>query len=190
MARNKYARDYRLVEVFDHKGKVRVHSEYIGEPFFFAEPAEVIRKSRRMLLLYCLTGWIGIFTAFLNRNQMTSALTVALPLAFAVIPLAMLTELAVSMQFYKEPMEHRHADRMENLLPPEALFTAVFSCISLIMAVGSVVRGAHLSPREVPYFAGTLLLICSAIMVFRLRHRFQACAKNIQNNSEKEDDVL
>ena len=57
---------------------------------------------------------------------------VLLPFVFSGLPLGMLTATALSIRASDRPMERRDAERLENGLPPRALFAAVLSGAALL----------------------------------------------------------
>ena len=159
MARNRYAKDYRLVETWNEKGKVKVSSEYIGEKYHFAADDPVIAEKKRKLTGLCIIGWIGFFAALFWYSAGMHTLYVALPFVFTAVPLTFLTDITVSFVRMKEPLENRHADRMNNRFPLAALMTALFMGFALAGEAVNVILGKELA-------AGDYLLMAGGLMVF------------------------
>ena len=136
MARNKYVRDYRLVENIDERGRVRTETEYIGDYFWFVDGPAAAREKKNAVIL-CVAGWIAFILALAPYSAGMRTMYVSLPFAFTALPLGMLTELAVSNARAKEPLEHHQADKLRNSYPPRAVATAVLPCAAL---AGELVR--------------------------------------------------
>lgn len=166
MARNRYARDYRLVETWDEKGKLKVSSEYIGEEYRFVADASVIAGKKKKLILLCMLGWIGFFAALSLYSAGMHTLYVALPFVFSAVPLTFLTDITFSFRKMKEPLEHRHADRMNSRFPLSALMTALFSAFALIGEAVNVILGKTLAAGDYVLMAGGLAVFAAGALAF------------------------
>lgn len=165
MARNKYIRDYRLLESIDERGRIRVDYEYAGEYYrFTAGPAAALRQKRRSLLL-CAAGWAAFVLSLLPESRGMRTLYVSLPFAFSALPLGMLTALLLSVKPTDEPMEHPQADKLNNAYPPRALAAALLPAAAL---AGEGIRFA-LGPGDMLPGDGVLALgalgltVCGAL---------------------------
>ena len=126
MARNKYTADYRLVEHFDEKGRVKVSYEYIGEPYRFTEPEETVRREKKICLSAAIAGWILFLAALIPYSEAMHRLWIALPFAASAVPLFLLTELICVVFRAKEPLERRIHDQLENLYPARLAIFSMF----------------------------------------------------------------
>ena len=171
MAKNRYAKDYRIVETWDARGRVKVASEYIGKPYRFQEDAQCISKEKAKLLLLCVLGWAGFLGALILYSESMRRLYVALPFVFTAIPLTVLTDIVFSFRKMKEPLEHRHEDRMNNRYPFVSVMTAILGSFSLGGAVVNLLAGGHVSAGDYVFFLGDAAVILAGTAAFRDRKK-------------------
>ena len=164
MARNRYIKDYRIVETVNERGRIRSNYEYIGAAYVFAADAKTLYRARRFALAACLIGWLAFLGALLPNSTAMRTFYVSLPFAFAALPLWLLTEDAVFAFRAKEPLEHRHADRLANRYPAAAVFTAALPAVSLIGELVTLLRGLDLRAGDIAFtLFAALLLGCGAV---------------------------
>lgn len=175
MARGKYNRDYRLIEEFQANGRVRTGYEYIGEPWFFCAETEVVTKEKKKCLALVLVAGAAFVAALVPFSAFMHVLWIALPFAVTVIPIFMLGDLSVSMQGWKEPMEHRNADKLNNSFPARALFAAYLSAIALVgEIVYSCMNGFQLVTGDIVMIFCTAVIFWCALMLFKRRASLRA----------------
>ena len=167
MARNKYVKDYRLIENIDERGRVRTETEYIGDHYFFVHGSAA--REKKIALILCVVGWIAFVLALTPSSAGMRKMYVSLPFAFAALPLGMLTEAAIAALRAKEPMEHYQADKLQNSYPPRALATAILPGAALI---GEIVlffldREGMLPGDAVFFICGTVLVCCGVVCFAR-----------------------
>jgi hypothetical protein len=83
MARNRFGKDYRLIETFDQKGRVRTTYEYIGDSYVFCSEAETVGRVKRHAPVRCLCGWLFWIAALSLPSGAGRKLYAVLPLAFS-----------------------------------------------------------------------------------------------------------
>lgn len=171
MARNRYAKDYRLIETWNEKGKLKVSYEYIGDSYHFTADQQTVKSTKTKLLLLCLAGWAGFLVPLFVYASGMHTLYVALPFIFSAVPLTLLTDLTVSFLQMKEPLEHRHADRMNSRFPLAALMTALFPLFALCGQAVNLFMQKPLVSGDYVLMAGGLLLFASGALSFRLREK-------------------
>ena len=137
MARNRYVRDYRILETVDERGRIKADYEYIGKEYYFLCGGAAAARETRKAFALCAAGWICFLGAMLPVSAAMHTLYVALPFIFTALPLGMLTALVMSALRLSETLEHRFADRLENSYPVRALFTAALPAAAL---AGEAVR--------------------------------------------------
>ncbi len=172
MAKNRYAKDYRLTEHFEAGGKIRTTYEYIGEDWRFREEPAVVEKEKKKALLRAAAGWLGFVTAMVPQSGAMHFLLIALPFAFCALPLAAFTDSAFAFRRMKEPLEHRHADRLNNRYPPVCLLWILFSGSA---GIGQAVRMA--SGGEI--LAGDIVFSLCTVFLFLLGIRSFSAGKKI-----------
>ncbi len=159
MSRNRYVGDYRIVESIDERGRVRSDYEYIGAPWVYAADGQTVKAARRRVAACCAVGWLAWVAALLPVSAAMRALVIALAFAFAALPLALASGIAVSLFREKPPFEHRHADRLENRAPACTFFVALLGGVALIGEAVNALRGAELLPGD------GVFAICAAVLV-------------------------
>ena len=177
MARGKYNRDYRLIEEFQENGRIRMGTEYIGDAWFFTSGAETVKRETKTALVLLILAAAAFVIALIPRTGMMHKLWIALPFAVTAVPLFLMGDLLFSLRGFKEPMERRNADKVNNQFPARALAIAYLSLVSLITeTVYLVLYGAALS-GDIVMTACTAVIFWCALMLFRKRARFHAEVK-------------
>lgn len=176
MSRNRYVGDYRIVESIDGRGRVKTGYEYTGAPYVYAGDAPSVRAARNRAAACCAAGWLSWVAALLPVSAAMRALYVALPFAFAALPLGLATGIAISLYRERAPFEHRHADRLENRAPACTFFAALLGGIALAGEGINALRGAALVTGDAVFSAGAALLTACAIACHRQWRRLK-CKK-------------
>ena len=167
MSRNRYVKDYRLVENVNERGRIKTTYEYIGEDYYFAADAGTVHAARKRLAVVCLIGWIAFIGALLPVSVAGHTLYVTLPFAAAAWPLGLLTGVGISLFHAREPLEHRHADRLENRAPACTFFVALLGGVALIGEAVNALRGAELLPGDGVFAVCAAVLVACAIFCHR-----------------------
>lgn len=179
MARGKYNKDYRLTEEFQANGRVRTGYEYIGEPWFFCADAKTVETEKKKSLALVLAAAAAFVAALVLYSGFMHVLWIALPFAVTVIPIFMMADLSISMQKWQPPMEHRHADKLNNAFPARSLFMAYLSAISLVgEIVYSCMTGFQLVTGDIVMIGCTAVIFWCALMLFRRRASLRAETKD------------
>lgn len=161
MTRNRYIKDYRLVEYVNERGRIRTDCEYIGPAYRFERDARTVRRAKKLLTVVCVVGWLTFVSALIPDSQGMCTLYVALPFTFAALPLGMLTEIAITAAPAKEPLERRHADKLNNRYPPTAMAVSVLTALGLAGELVCLLRGTMLKAGDLWFsFCALLLLVC------------------------------
>ena len=156
MSRKKYIKDYRLIETVDERGRIRTDTEYIGGSFFYASGRERALRERKRLLAACAAGWLAFVGALIPNAAGLRAVYTVLPFLFSAIPLGILTDTLLGAP-QREPFEHRQADRLENRLPPAALWTAILPAAALLGELVRLVIGADMNAGD------GIFVLCAAV---------------------------
>ena len=160
MAKNKYSRDYRLIEEFSERGRVRTDYEYIGNPWYYSADSNIVEEEKKKALRYVLFASAAFIAALIPYSGMMHKLWIALPFAFSALPLFMLGDLVFALQRFKAPMEHRHADKLNNSYPARALAVLYLAGIAF---VGEVI---YLILYGVTVPGDTVMVLCTAVIGF------------------------
>ncbi|MBR6113826.1 MAG: hypothetical protein IKQ10_01455 [Oscillospiraceae bacterium] len=172
MARNKYVRDYRLLESIDERGRIQVASEYIGRYYEFAADAGTVAAEKKRLLALCAAAWAAFVGAMLPISGAMRTFYVSLPYVFSALPLGMLTALALAIPADGRLMEHRTADRIENSLPPRALFTALLPGAALLAQLARLlVTRTGLWPGDAVFCLGAAAVSALGAAAFSRRKK-------------------
>lgn len=177
MAKGKYSRDYRLIEEFKENGRVRTGYEYIGDPWFFQFDTKTVETEKKKSLVFILVIAAAFIIALIPYSNMMHRLWIALPFVVTAIPIFMMGDLVISMQKWKDPMEHRNADKLNNSFPPRALAIAYLSVISLIAEIVFLVMNGLQCTGDAVMPACTAVIFWSSLMLFRSREKFRAETK-------------
>ena len=169
MARNRFGKDYRLIETFDQKGRVRTTYEYIGDSYVFCSEAETVGRVKRHAPVRCLCGWLFWIAALSLPSGAGRKLYAVLPLAFSAVPLVFLTEYAVTLRKLKEPLEHRHADMLENRYPTAAMFLSILAFFSFAGETAGLLTGGGFSAGDALFLAGSAGLFFAGVLSLRAR---------------------
>ena len=176
MAKNRYIKDYRIVETVNERGRIRSDYEYIGQPYYFVAKAETISRVKKTLAALCVLAWIAWICAMLPDNTAMRTWYVSFPFAFAAIPLFLMADLALPLLRLRQPMEHRTADKLENRWPPRCLAAAILSGLALLGEAVNLMRGLPMKGGDGIFtLCALLVLLCSALC-FRERKTL-ACRK-------------
>ena len=177
MSRNRYVKDYRLVENVNGRGRIRTTYEYIGDDYYFIADRDAVHAARKRLAALCAAGWAAFIGALLPVSAAARSLYVILPFVVASWPLALLTGLTASLCFVHEPLEHRHADRLENRFPACAAIVMILCAVSLAGEGVNLVLKAPLPAGDLVFSACAAILFASALYIKRLPPRLLCRAK-------------
>lgn len=177
MAKGKYNRDYRLIEEFRTDGRVHTDYEYIGDPWFFRLDEKTVRKEMNFSLLLVLLAAAAFIVPLIPYTGMMHRLWIALPYVVSAIPIFMTGDLVLSMRKWKTPMEHRHADKLNNSFPARTLAIAYLSAVSLIAEIVYLVRYGLSITGDKIMIVCTAVMLWSALMLFRQREKYTAETK-------------
>ena len=81
-------------------------------------------------------------------------------------------DLALTTFFRAEPLEHRHADKLENRWPPVCLAAAALPAIALLGQLVRLLTGAAMKTGDLIFSLGAALTLVCALLCFRLRKCF------------------
>ena len=129
-------------------------------------------------MLFVFAGGACFIAALLPRSGAMHSLAAALPFAFTALPLGILTDLAFSIRKMKPPLEHRHADVLNNRYPPVTLLVGLFPAFSLIAALIGFLRGAEMMTGDIVFAIGALGL--SAVGWFSFSKRKLLMAEEVK----------
>lgn len=141
MAQNRYAKDYRLVETVNERGRIRTDVEYIGAPYYYAAGLTSAMRARRMCIALCTAGWLALVGGMLPNSVGMHRWYVSMPYIFAALPLGLLTNALIFSAPRREPFEHRQADWLQNRWPPAAVAAGLLQCVSLAANVIRILAG-------------------------------------------------
>ncbi len=174
MAKGKYSADYRLIETFNEKGRVHTDYEYIGKPWRFDQGPDKVVLEKRLCILYCILGWIAWIGALIPNTQAMHVMYIALPFAFLAVPLALLTNFTITFYGIKEPMERRHADRLNSRYPFYCILLMIFSMIAGVIQTVFVILGKNSGIWDIVFLGCSFLLMFIGAFAFRRKDRITA----------------
>lgn len=169
MSRNRYVRDYRLVETVDERGRIKSDYEYIGAPYRFAGEKAAVARVKRLALALCPVLWLLYLGAMLPQSFAMRTIWVSLPFVFTAPALGVMTDIICSVCLAKEPMEHRFADKLNNRLPPAALAGAFLSGAALLGQLVRLLLGGDRRGGDWVFLVCAALLCGGCLAAFGLR---------------------
>ncbi|MBP5254997.1 MAG: hypothetical protein J6Z23_06435 [Lachnospiraceae bacterium] len=168
MSINRYVKDYRLIEEFDAKGHLRTTYKYIGKDWYYVFPKEQVVPAKIRCTAACAVSWILFVTALVPVSSSMHTLYIALPFAFTALAAGLLTQVVVTVFRTKEPMEHRHADRLNVRIPLSAVLLMAFAGISLLGVLVNLIRGIELTAGDAVFIpCAAALVLCGCFVFFQ-----------------------
>ena len=132
MARKKYARDYRLNESLDERGRIRTEAEYIGVYYRYVSGTEAARSALKTLLGMTVLAWALFLCSLLPHSTASLTMYVMLPYLFAALPLGMMTAALLQLRAAGERLDHRTADLAGERVPACCLWLLLLAGVSLL----------------------------------------------------------
>lgn len=132
MARKKYARDYRLNESLDERGRIRTEAEYIGVYYRYVSGAETARGALKTLLGFTVLAWALFLCSLLPHSTASLTMYVMLPYLFTALPLGMMTAALLQLHAAGERLDHRTADLAGERVPACSLWMLLLPGLSLL----------------------------------------------------------
>lgn len=172
MARNRYMKDYRLIEQVDERGRIHTDYEYIGERYRYVRDGRTVDRARMEARVLCAAGWLLFVGGLLPNSAAMRTIYISLPYIFAAIPLALLTETVFSAPAGDAVMERRKADRLLNRYPPAALALAVLAGVSLIGVLICLVRSVPLGGEDAAFSLCAAAVCAAGVRLFIKRRSF------------------
>lgn len=175
MAVNRYAKDYRLVESVDEKGRLRASAEYIGADYFFVSGAVCAHAAARRCAVLCALAWAGQLAAFLPQSLAMRRLWSSLPAAFSILPLWLLSSAVFTALRAKEPLQRREAEVLGSRFPAAAVFAALLSGTAFFAALFPMLfSGGGVLPGDLCFVGGEVICTVCALLCFRDRKALAA----------------
>lgn len=171
MARNRYAKDYRLVETIDERGRIRTDYEYIGAPYRFEGGEAAVARDKKRAVALCPLLWLLFLASMLPNSNAMRSMYVALPFVFAALPLGFLTDIVLSVCLARGSLEHRHADKINNRLPPSALAAAVLSAAAVLAQLVRMLKGGEINRGDWLFLIGAAALAAACFYAFSFRKK-------------------
>lgn len=173
MARNKYIRDYRLLEYLDEKGRIKTDYEYIGDYYRFSQP-KAAKKANRLVLAALAAAWAAFIMAIVPRSAAARTFYVILPFLFTAIPLWMGSELMLGVLRLPESFEHRVADRLDSRPRAVAWFMAALPAAALAGELVSFLAGGSVfSAGDISFSVGAAVLCAAGVFTGLMSGRFR-----------------
>ena len=131
MAGKKYARDYRLSDTLDERGRIRTETEYIGALYRFVQGNAAAQASIRQMLVFTGLGALCFLLSLLPRSTASLTLYVMLPYLFTALPLGLQLSALLRLRRLGESLDHRAADQANERIPGCCLWLLILPAVSL-----------------------------------------------------------
>lgn len=163
MGYRQYAKDYEI-EYVDRPGKKRPRAVriYVGPYYRFAAPAEKIRQVKWLYLAGLVTLALFLLLPLCVDGTLARTWYVQVPAAAAWIPWVLAAASAWRLWTAGDLVEREHHDMMGGRMSGACLFLLIFSCISAVGGVLTVMQ--IVAAREDWLVVGCMLCaaVCSA----------------------------
>lgn len=171
MSKKRYVKDYRIVETLDERGRIHSSYEYIGKHYAFVSDARRRKRDQRVSLALCLLAWLLLIAALLPPSLAMQTAYVALPFVFVALPLGIATDILLTLLFAKEPLEHRHADKIGSRYPASLLAATLLCGFSLLGQLLRMILAGGMTAGDWCFFvcAPLLLAVCRLLAGYRDR---------------------
>lgn len=177
MQKGKYNRDYRLIEEFRADGRVHTDYEYIGDPWYFDLDESNVEKGKRKALCLVILSAASFVAALIPYSGMMHKLWIALPFVFTILPVFMTADLVLSMRKIKNPMEHRHADKLNNAFPARTFAMLCLSAVSLIAEIVYLFINGIQAAGDLVMILCTAMLLACGVLLFKMRKLFRTTVR-------------
>ena len=169
MAINRYRKDYSVTEYTDRNGKIRRGITYTGDPWEFSGGRERAKQAGRRIGLLVLMGWAFFLGALSVNTTAMRTLYVALPFAFAGLPLGLLTRCLFDLLWMDPVITGKQADRLNNYYPAEAFFLTVLTAFALLGDGFVILRGRGRFPADLVFVLCAAGLLVTGYRIFAFR---------------------
>ncbi len=169
MVTRKYVKDYKFSESVTEGGKIKTEAVYVGDYFRFVDP-KAAAKIRKYLLPLTILAWILYIIPLFPLTAAMHLMYVALPYAFAALPLGYLTASAVWFLRDKEPLVRSQADKISTRIPICTTWTMILTGIALVgEIVTAIADPGRMLVWDIAFSVCTAAVFGIAVWVFSHR---------------------
>ncbi|MBR2835115.1 MAG: hypothetical protein IKE43_05355 [Coriobacteriales bacterium] len=172
MTVNKYVADYRLIEEFDANGHVKTTTEYIGDYYYYLAEPESRRKAAYAVLAAAVAECVFWIAALVPYSAVMQRMYVSLPFVFAAVPLFLLLGVIWKIVRLKEPLEHRHADKIQNRYPATCAIGGLLEAMALIAAIITILLGVEPQTGDFIFLGCAVGTVCMSLYIFAQKESF------------------
>ena len=167
MSKNRFRGDYQLIEDADEKGRLRTTYRYKGPVCRFEAPEEKTDLLKKQLPAAAGAAWGFWILGMVWLSNAMHFIPAALSYVVSTLPLAIFTDCCFSFHNMKEPLENRHADRMNNRYPAACFFLILCSVSGILGGIAAWLRMGIILPGDLLYMAGASEILLTGIFAFR-----------------------
>lgn len=173
MSSKKYVKDYRLDYQLKPGGGLRGVPVYIGEYYTWKEDETAIgRLKYRLALLVAVAAAALVAMLWMSTLLKSGFSLLAIPMAFALIPLFLMARAVWLIFTSKMPATRRRKDKISNFFPAGALFFMILTAAAALGLIAQlIVMGWSL--HLLIYVLVSLAAAGSAILLFSFRNRLE-----------------
>ena len=132
MAGKKYAKDYRLSDTLDERGRIRTETEYIGSFYRFSAGRDTARRVLRQMLVFAALGAFCFLVSLLPRSTASLTLYVMLPYLFSALPLGLLLAALLRLRRLGDRLDRRASDQANDRVPGCCLWLLILPGVSVL----------------------------------------------------------
>lgn len=179
MSSRKYAKDYRLSDTLDERGRIRTETEYVGAIYCFIEGNETARKALCRMLMFTGLGTLCFMVSLLPLSAASLTLYVMLPYLFSALPLALLLAALFRLRRAGVKLDHRTADQANERVPACCLWLLILPGVSLLgEGIALTIGYGTFLPGDALFLAGALGTMLCAWLCFQRKALLRAVAEN------------
>ncbi len=177
MARHPYAKDYRIIEDVDEKGRLKTSVEYKGPDYRVKAGPGCIRR----LIAVTAAGWICFVAAMIPPSAAMHTLRVSLIFVFAAIPLFLTTQTVLFLKGLMKKdaqtgviVKRKEYELFTNRFPAQTFFVFLLSLFALAGEITVLIAGKGRMPGDAVFLAGTAGLCAAGLADFKLLRGIEA----------------
>lgn len=173
MSSKKYVKDYRLDYQLKPGGGLKGVPVYIGDYFTWkSDESEIHCLKPRLAVLAGVSGAALIAMLCMTALLKGGFSLLAIPMAFALIPMFLLARAVWLLFTAKMPATRRTKDKISNMFPAGALFLMILTAAVAVGLIAQLIVLGY-SLYLLLYILISLLAAASAMLLFSFRNRLE-----------------
>ena len=181
MITNKYAKDYRLENVVNEKGKTVTKPVYVGKYYVFERPQEEVMAGRKLMLISAIVSAASLMIGmgFYNNTGFTSQYYTSAPFMLCAFPLLYFCMAVYSLMTFKDKCTREKKDHTDDRIAKCSFVGMLLSAANISgIIVASVLKltGAESRPltyNDIIYIIASVVLFASFFTAFKNKKKIE-----------------